>query len=168
MRTFFPSTPTPAASGGPSSGRWAGNTTRTGRRSARSAGGNAPATSPRPPVLVSGAHSETAKRIRLPVRSLSTRIKKKTPVGGPGSDTYIRTKGGRCACKGGLTCGGESLRSLCGQFAREVLVDGNLQAHRAVGTAYAKRTGQRRRLLGGLELDHACDARRAAIVDKAK
>src|SRR3954470_6810396 len=71
--------------------------------------------------------------------------------------------------QGGLTCGGgESLRSLCGQFAGEVLVDGNLQAHRAVGTAYAKRAGQRRRLLGGFELDHACDARRAAIVDKAK
>src|SRR6185295_13451083 len=26
---------------------------------------------------------------------------KKTPVGEPGSDAYTRTKGGRCACKGG-------------------------------------------------------------------
>src|ERR671926_455164 len=62
--------------------------------SARRAAGSAALTSPSPPVLVSGAHSGVTKR---------TRIKKKTPVGEPGSDAYIRTKGGRCVCKGG-TC----------------------------------------------------------------
>ena len=29
-----------------------------------------------------------------------SRLVKKNPGGGPGSDAYIRTKGGRCVCKG--------------------------------------------------------------------
>src|SRR5256885_3843805 len=66
----------------------------------RSAAGSAALTSPSPPVLVSGAHSDVTNRTLSGDRS-NRSMKKKPPVGEPGSDAYIRTKGGRCVCKGG-------------------------------------------------------------------
>jgi hypothetical protein len=39
--------------------------------------------------------------LNLPWYAKPDIAKKKTPVGEPGSYAYIRTKGGRCVCKGG-------------------------------------------------------------------
>src|SRR2546423_14033181 len=139
-----------------------GNRTRTSMPCARSAAGSAALTSPRPPVLVSGAHSGVTKR---------TRIKKKTPVGGPGSDAYIRTKGGRCVCKGGKVCDAPLGRRLWrGRLtphlmhrqrgdlvvaAAKLLAHRDVEAGRAVDHLGAERAHQRGLLLGRLELDEA-------------
>ena len=79
-------------------------------------------------------------------------------MGGPGSDAYIRTKGGRCVCKGGKRIG---LRA-------EILAHRDLDADLAVQRPCAERAGERGLLLGRLELDEARDARGAAVVDQAE
>ena len=48
----------------------------------------------------SSARTRARRRAHASGRDRSTGPQKKTPVGEPGSDAYIRTKGGRCVCKG--------------------------------------------------------------------
>ena len=92
-------------------------------------------------------------------------MKKKTPVGGPGSDAYIRTKGGKCVCKGGKGCPGPAPRvGLRTKSRAKILPHRDLEADRAACAACAQRPRKRRLLFGRFQLHEAGDARGAAVV----
>src|SRR4051812_36066000 len=103
---------------------------------ARSAAGNAPQTSPRPPVFVSGAHSG-ATNSTLREEGSEDRSIKKDPGRGPGSDAYIRPKGGRCVCKGGKR-GGLSARGRVRNLRRAGLRHPRLKASARCGWSRGK------------------------------
>src|SRR5204862_601291 len=100
---------------------------------------------------------------------------KKTPVGEPGSDAYIRTKGGRCVCKGvtGLACryaglfrGGLWRQGDDAAALLEIVAYRDLQAHRAIDHSGPEFARERGLVLRRFELDQARHAARAAVVNQ--